>query len=213
MKILKYFILFIILVSGYYMANYFITPKYCLKTNSILRQDELYKAAMTSLINKHLNSKKQYLKNWDYGKKHPELYNFWISSPVKKEDLKYVLAPYMDTDSINEKFVSDYGYNLQILEESFLLKNNNANIFNENSNQFNLYWSVTPPNIIYLSDCCYIKNDIKRLDFWKLNFKQSKKYLAVKQTLPFTKRTVVENRLSVIESKYLLDECGEIINY
>ena len=153
------------------------------------------------------------MNGWDYGRAHGELYNFWISSPVTKEVLANELESYLDVDTINENFKSQFGHNVQVFDDSILLRKHESNFFQERNNQFNLYWTVTPPYYLYLSDCCHIKTDIKSYNFLGFGFNQQTNYLVVKQTLPFTKRLDTEEKFPTIESKHLLNGCGEIINH
>ena len=213
MKILKISIAIAIVMVSLKLTYDFASPKYCWKSKSSLNKDELYTSAMKSWLRKDLNSKKEYLNGWDYGRAHGELYNFWISSPVTKQVLANELEPFLDVDTINENFKSQFGHNVQVFDDSILLQKHESHFFQEGNNQFNLYWTVTPPYYLYLSDCCQIKTDIKSYNFLGFGFNQQTNYLVVKQTLPFTKRLDIEEKFPAIESKHLLNGCGEVINH
>ena len=212
MRVLKFLLAITLVIIGLKGIHDFASPKYCWKSKSSLNKDELYTSAMKSWLRKDLNSKKEYLNGWDYGRAHGELYNFWISAPVTKQVLASELEPYLDVDTINENFKNQFGHNIHVLEDSFLLQEHESHFFQERNNQFNLYWTVTPPYYLYLSDCCHIKTDIKRYNFLGFGFIQQTNYLVVKQTLPFTKRLDTEEKFPIIESKHLLDGCGEVID-
>ena len=167
MKILKISIAIAIVMVSLKLTYDFASPKYCWKSKSSLNKDELYTSAMKSWLRKDLNSKKEYLNGWDYGRAHGELYNFWISSPVTKQVLANELEPFLDVDTINENFKSQFGHNVQVFDDSILLQKHESHFFQEGNNQFNLYWTVTPPYYLYLSDCCQIKTDIKSYNFFK----------------------------------------------
>ena len=211
-RILKFLLVITLVIICLKGIHDFASPKYCWKSKPSLNKDELYTSAMKSWLRKDLNSKKEYLNGWDYGRAHGELYNFWISAPVTKQVLASELEPYLDVDTINENFKNQFGHNIHVLEDSFLLQKHESHFFQERNNQFNLYWTVTPPYYLYLSDCCHIKTDIKRYNFLGFGFNQQTNYLVVKQTLPFTKRLDTEEKFPTIESKHLLDGCGEVID-
>ena len=81
------------------------------------------------------------MNGWDYGRAHGELYNFWISSPVTKEVLANELESYLDVDTINENFKSQFGHNVQVFDDSILLRKHESNFFQERNNQFRVCWT------------------------------------------------------------------------